>query len=89
MFYAEQRAWRLIIKATGQPGHGAKVYDNTAMENLLTSIESVRRFWASQFDLVKAGLKTEGKVISVNMVFLKAGTPSPTGWSSFLFTNLC
>ncbi|KAG6653689.1 aminoacylase-1-like isoform X1 [Carya illinoinensis] len=79
-FYAERCPWWLVIKATGQPGHGAKLYDNTAMENLLKSIESVRRFRASQFDLVKAGLKAEGEVVSVNMVFLKAGTPSPTGF---------
>lgn len=68
----------LVIKATGAPGHGAKLYDNTATENLFKSIESVRRFRASQFDLVKAGLKAEGEVVSVNMVFLKAGTPTPT-----------
>ncbi|XP_062020139.1 uncharacterized protein LOC133736606 isoform X1 [Rosa rugosa] len=79
-FYAERCPWWLIIKATGAPGHGAKLYDNTAMENLLKSIESVRRFRASQFDLVKAGLKAEGEVVSVNMAFLKAGTPSPTGF---------
>jgi aminoacylase len=79
-FYAERSPWWLVIKATGAPGHGAKLYDNTAMENLLKSIESVRRFRASQFDLVKSGLKAEGEVISVNMAFLKAGTPSPTGF---------
>lgn len=77
-FYAERSPWWLVIRATGAPGHGAKLYDNTAMENILKSIESVRRFRASQFDLVKSGLKSEGEVISVNMVFLKAGTPSPT-----------
>ncbi|KAK9286765.1 hypothetical protein L1049_015169 [Liquidambar formosana] len=80
VFYAERCPWWLVIKATGAPGHGAKLYDNTAMENLLKSIESVRRFRAAQFDLVKAGLKAEGEVTSVNMVFLKAGTPSPTGF---------
>ncbi|WRX15132.1 Peptidase M20 - like 1 [Theobroma cacao] len=58
----------------------AKLYDNSAMENLFKSIESIRRFRASQFDLVKAGLKAEGEVISVNMAFLKAGIPSPTGF---------
>ncbi|CAK7329058.1 unnamed protein product [Dovyalis caffra] len=79
-FYAERCPWWLVIKATGAPGHGAKLYDNSAMENLFKSIESVRRYRASQFDLVKAGLKAEGEVISVNMVFLKAGTPSPTGF---------
>ncbi|XP_023747975.1 uncharacterized protein LOC111896192 [Lactuca sativa] len=80
LFYAERCPMWLVIKATGAPGHGAKLYDNTAMENLLKSIESVRRFRASQLDMVKAGLKEEGEVVSVNMVFLKAGTPSPTGF---------
>ena len=77
LFYAERTARWLVIKATGAPGHGAKLYDNSAMENLFKSIESIRRFRASQFDFVKAGLKAEGEVISVNMAFLKAGTPSP------------
>lgn len=67
-----------MIKAVGAPGHGSKLYDNSAMENLLKSIESIRRFRASQFDLIKAGLKAEGDVVSINMAFLKAGTPSPT-----------
>nr|POF21663.1 aminoacylase-1 [Quercus suber] len=80
VFYAERSPCWLVIKATGQPGHGAKLYDNSAMENLFKSIESVRRFRASQFDLVKAGLKAEGEVVSINMAFLKAGTPSPTGF---------
>ncbi|KAL8463102.1 hypothetical protein ACS0TY_033937 [Phlomoides rotata] len=80
VFYGERGPWWLVIKATGAPGHGAKLYDNTAMENLLKSIESIRRFRASQFDLIKSGHKAEGEVISVNMVFLKAGTPSPTGF---------
>ncbi|KAI4367333.1 hypothetical protein MLD38_023082 [Melastoma candidum] len=80
VFYGERSPWWLVIKATGAPGHGSKLYDNSAMENLLKSLESVRRFRASQFDLVKSGLKAEGEVTSVNMVFLKAGTPSPTGF---------
>ncbi|CAL1391559.1 unnamed protein product [Linum trigynum] len=79
-FYAERSPWWLVIKAVGAPGHGAKLYDNSAVENLFKSIESIRRFRASQFDLVKAGLRAEGEVISVNMAFLKAGTPSPTGF---------
>ncbi|XP_050877780.1 uncharacterized protein LOC127081578, partial [Lathyrus oleraceus] len=79
-FYAERSPWWLKIKAVGIPGHGAKLYDNSAMENLLTSIEIIRRYRASQFDLIKAGLKADGEVISINMAFLKAGTPSPTGF---------
>lgn len=83
-FYGERSPWWLAIKATGAPGHGSRLYDNSAMENLLKSIESIRRFRASQFDLVKSGARAEGEVISVNMVFLKAGTPSPTvRWNPF------
>ncbi|KGN46643.1 aminoacylase-1 [Cucumis sativus] len=80
VFYGEKSPWWLVIKAVGAPGHGARLYDNTALENLFKSIETVRRFRASQFDLIKAGLKTEGDVVSVNMVFLKSGIPSPTGF---------
>lgn len=80
VFYAERSPWWLVIKSTGAPGHGAKLYDNSAMENLFKSIESIRRFRGAQFDLVKAGLLAEGEVVSVNMVALKAGTPSPTGF---------
>ncbi|KAK4746643.1 hypothetical protein SAY87_025680 [Trapa incisa] len=80
VFYGERVPWWLVIKATGAPGHGAKLYDNTALENLFKSIETIWRFRTSQFDMVKAGLKAEGEVVSVNMVFLKAGTPSPTGF---------
>ncbi|GAB2267560.1 hypothetical protein Dimus_002540 [Dionaea muscipula] len=80
VFYGERSPWWMVIKARGDPGHGARLYDNSAMENLLKSIESIRRFRASQFDMLKAGLKDEGDVVSVNMVFLKAGTPSPTGF---------
>lgn len=88
VFYGERSPWWLVIKATGAPGHGAKLYDNSAMENLLKSIESIRRFRASQLDQIKAGLKAEGEVISVNMVFLKAGTPSPTVSSTTLSDSL-
>lgn len=44
----------------------------------MKSLESIRRFRASEFDMIKAGLKKEGEVVSVNMVYSKAGTPSPT-----------
>lgn len=59
------------------------------MENLFKSIESVRRFRASQFDLVKAGLKAEGEVVSVNMAFLKAGTPSPNVSLALFTYRIC
>ncbi|KAJ3677663.1 hypothetical protein LUZ60_003387 [Juncus effusus] len=80
VFNGERSPMWTVIKSKGAPGHGAKLYDGSAMENLLKSVEIIRRFRASQFDLVKAGVMKEGEVISVNFVFLKAGTPSPTGF---------
>ncbi|RZS24435.1 hypothetical protein BHM03_00057502, partial [Ensete ventricosum] len=78
VFYGERCPWWLVIRAQGAPGHGAKLYDGSAMENVMKSVEAVRRFRAAQFDLVKTGTKVEGEVVSVNLVYLKAGTPSPT-----------
>lgn len=78
MFYAERVPRWLVIKAQGAPGHGAKLYDGSAMENLMKSVETIRRFRAAQFDMLKSGEKAEGEVVSVNFAFLKAGTPTPT-----------
>eukprot|EP00850_Spirogloea_muscicola_P014960 SM000111S18783 [mRNA] locus=s111:91567:99835:- [translate_table: standard] len=80
IFYGERSPWWLVIKAAGQPAHGSKAFDGSAMENLLKSVEVVMRYRSSQFDLVKAGMAAEGEVVSVNPVFLKAGHPTPTGF---------
>ncbi|MQL76624.1 hypothetical protein Taro_009008 [Colocasia esculenta] len=74
VFHGERSVWWMVVRACGVSGHGAKLYDNSAMENLMKSVEVIRRFRAAQFDLVKNGVKAEGEVISVNMVYLKAGT---------------
>lgn len=84
VFNAERSPWWIVIKARGAPGHGARMYDGTAMENLSKSLELIRRFRASQFDLVKSGRKAEGEVVSVNMVFLRAGSPSSTSQTGFV-----
>lgn len=80
VFYADRAPWNLVIKANGNPGHGSKLFDNSAMENLMKSVELITKFRENQFDLVKAGFKMTSQVISVNPVYLKAGTPSPTGF---------
>ncbi|MCO5582759.1 hypothetical protein L7F22_036658 [Adiantum nelumboides] len=80
VFNGERSPWWFNIKATGSPGHGAKLFDNSAMENLMISLESIRRYRQAQFNLVKAGVAAEGEVVSVNPVYLKAGTPTPTGF---------
>ena len=78
VFYADRVPWHFVIKAEGIPGHGAKLYDNSAMENLMKSVELISRFRESQFDFVKAGKAAYSEVISVNPVYLKAGTPTTT-----------
>jgi aminoacylase len=78
VFNGERSPWWLKIKATGAPGHGSKLYDGSAFQNLLQSIELINKFREEQFNLVKSGAKAEGEVTSVNGVYLKAGTPTPT-----------
>lgn len=78
VFYSDRSPWHLVIKAKGAPGHGSKMYDNSAMENLMKSMDVISKFRESEFDKVKAGLAANSEVISVNPVYLKAGIPSPT-----------
>ncbi|XP_047323400.1 aminoacylase-1 [Impatiens glandulifera] len=80
VFYADRSPWNLIIKAVGVPGHGSRMYDNSAMENLMKSVEVISKYREMNFDQVKAGLAMNSEVISVNPVYMKAGIPSPTGF---------
>ncbi|XAR55583.1 Aminoacylase [Bertholletia excelsa] len=80
VFYADRSPWHIVIRAVGMPGHGSRMYDNSAMENLMKSIEIMTKFREAQFDVVKAGLAANSEVISVNPVYLKAGIPSLTGF---------
>ncbi|KAM0952631.1 putative N-acyl-aliphatic-L-amino acid amidohydrolase [Dioscorea sansibarensis] len=80
VFYADRLPWSLIVKAVGPPGHGSRLYDGAALENLMECVEAMARFRDNQFDLVKAGLMAASEVISINPVYMKAGIPSPTGF---------
>lgn len=80
VFYADRFPWNLKIKAKGRPGHGSRLYDDSAMENLMKSVEVVSRFRESQFDVVKAGKALNSEVVSVNPVYVKAGVPTPDGF---------
>ncbi|KAL8207749.1 hypothetical protein R6Q57_007161 [Mikania cordata] len=79
VFYADRSPWNLVIKAAGQPGHGSRMFDNSALENLMKSVEVVSKFRENQFDLVKAGVLANSEVISANPVYLKAGIASGDG----------
>ncbi|XP_065045050.1 uncharacterized protein LOC135677077 isoform X1 [Musa acuminata AAA Group] len=80
VFYADRSPWSLIVRSVGAPGHGSRMFDGGAMENLMDCVEAIARFRESQFDQVKSGSKAASEVISVNPVYMKAGTPSPTGF---------
>ncbi|OWM90166.1 aminoacylase-1 [Punica granatum] len=80
VFYADRSPWQLVIKAMGEPGHGSRMYDNSAMENMMKSVEAISKFRESQFNKVKAGMAANSEVISVNPVYVKAGIPSTTGF---------
>ncbi|KAK3036783.1 hypothetical protein RJ639_030813 [Escallonia herrerae] len=69
VFYADRTPWNLVIRAGGMPGHGSRMFDNSAMENLIKSVEVVGKFRENQFDLVKAGLAANSEVVSVNPVY--------------------
>lgn len=80
IYFQERSAWKLIIKATGAPGHGSKMYDNSAFQNLITSLQTIYSFRESQIELLRSAARLEGEIISINNVYLKAGTPTPTGF---------
>ncbi|QCE00334.1 aminoacylase-1-like [Vigna unguiculata] len=81
VFYADRIPWNVKIRAKGAPGHGARMYDGSAMENLMESVEAVSRFRESQFNVVKAGKALNAEVVSVNPVYVKAGVTSDDGFA--------
>jgi aminoacylase len=80
VFYGERTLWWLTIKAVGAPGHGSKLFDGSAAENLLKSLALISAYREEEFNAFKSGEAAEAEVTSINLSFLKAGTPSPTGF---------
>lgn len=80
VFKGDRVPWNVVVKAEGRPGHGSTMYDGSATERLMESVEGVMRFRESQFEEVKTGVRAGSEVVSVNAVYLKAGTPSPNGF---------
>jgi len=78
VFFGERSVWKLVITAVGEPGHGAKMYDGSAMENLRESLSAVHEYREKEFRMLKEGLKAEGDVVAINTVFLRAGNPTPS-----------
>nr|KYP43085.1 Aminoacylase-1 [Cajanus cajan] len=80
VFHADRVPWNVKIRARGSPGHGSRLFDGSAVENLMESVEVVSRFRESQFDVVKAGKALNAEVVSVNPVYVKAGVASGDGF---------
>ena len=78
VFYAERCPWWFVVRASGDPAHGSKLYDGSAMEQLQGAIARIFAYRAEQFDRVKKGEAVAGAVTSVNMVYLRGGVPTTT-----------
>ncbi|KAL9229126.1 hypothetical protein vseg_004628 [Gypsophila vaccaria] len=81
VFYADRSPWHVTIRAAGMPGHGSRMFDGSAVENLMTSVEVMMGFRESQFELVRRGLRTTSEVVSVNPVFFNAGIRTGDGYA--------
>ncbi|BBN12274.1 aminoacylase [Marchantia polymorpha subsp. ruderalis] len=80
VFNREKILWSFVIKAVGSPGHGSRLFEGMAVDNLREALNRVAAFRERQLNVLKAGEVAEGDVVSINNVFLKAGTPTPTGF---------
>lgn len=72
----------------GQPAHGSRMYDNSAMEHLMRTVELMMKFREAKFDVVEAGLAANSEVISVNPVYLESGMFSSDVSVSFICVNV-
>ena len=84
VFYGEKAIWWLIVRATGPTGHASRLPQVTAMQNLITCINSFLEFRATQYDLLHGHgnghqgcshsmAKKLGDVVSLNLTMLKGG----------------
>lgn len=88
VFYAERVPWWFVVTARGEPAHGSKLVDGTAMSALQGALTRIAAFREGQFELVRNGTKQFGEVVSVNPVFLRSGVAAdgaaPFGDAKFI-----
>lgn len=51
----------------GQPAHGSRMYDNSAMEHLMRTVELMMKFREAKFDVVEAGLAANSERFAMTM----------------------
>lgn len=73
VYYGERQPWWIHITVAGSPGHGATLPESTASAILHSIIDRALAFRLEQLAELNAG-KDIGEIISLNLVFLIAGT---------------
>ncbi|CAI5449067.1 unnamed protein product [Caenorhabditis angaria] len=74
VFYAERIPWWVKVTLPGQPGHGSKFLENTAIEKLQRLISSVSEFRNEQKTLLASNPEfTTGDVTTSNMTIINGG----------------
>ncbi|ORX96536.1 protein C06A6.4, isoform a [Basidiobolus meristosporus CBS 931.73] len=75
VFHGERAPWWVRFTFEGNTGHGLKFVENTAVEGLLNSTNTLLKFRAEQKQKLEAsnGKLTLGQVSTVNLTMLKSG----------------
>ncbi|KAI3902854.1 hypothetical protein MKW92_009440 [Papaver armeniacum] len=83
--------WKFIIMALGIPGHGSRMFDNSAMENSMKNLEVMTRYRDGQSDLI---LLTERDgdtpiVEATAQASSLTGRTTSQSWDQLIWCNCC
>lgn len=86
VFYGERNPWWVLVKATGNTGHGSRFIENTAVSKIIDIANKALEFRRQQECLLghtggcsHARARKLGDVTSLNLTMLKAGVSSDGG----------
>lgn len=72
VYYGERQTWWLVVRVTGDPGHGATLPEVTASQITHGIVARAFEFRKDIADRVKGG-ENIGDVVGVNVAYMKAG----------------
>jgi len=90
VFFGERTAWWLIIRATGNTGHGSRFITDTAPSKIINVANKALAYRAEQEKLfyghddhgcAHAKAKKLGEVCTVNLTMLQSGVGSDGAWA--------
>lgn len=74
VFYGQRNSWKLLIKCSGQPGHGSQFLPNTAGEKFRCIVNSLLGYRDSQEQKLKDNPELKlGDVTTINLTILEGG----------------